>query len=63
MFDEENNPQGCAVSHQEHLGWYIKGLPMAAEFRGRINTIRTKEALLREMEVFFQYIEDVQGKN
>jgi tRNA-dihydrouridine synthase B len=47
----------------KHLGWYIKGLPMATEFRGRINTIRTKEGLLREMETFFQYIEDVQGRN
>jgi tRNA-dihydrouridine synthase B len=47
----------------KHLGWYSKGLPMAAEFRGRINTIRTKEGLLREMEIFFQYIEDVQGMN
>jgi tRNA-dihydrouridine synthase B len=47
----------------KHLGWYIKGLPMAAKFRGRINTMRTKEGLLREMEVFSQYIEDVQGRN
>jgi tRNA-dihydrouridine synthase len=47
----------------KHLGWYIKGLPMAAEFRGRINTIRTKEGLIREMETFFRYIEDVQGRN
>jgi tRNA-dihydrouridine synthase B len=47
----------------KHLGWYIKGLPMAAEFRGRINTIRTEEGLLREMEIFFQYIEDVEGRN
>jgi tRNA-dihydrouridine synthase B len=47
----------------KHLGWYVKGLPAAAEFRGRINTVRTKEGLLREMEVFFRYIEGVQGRN
>lgn len=47
----------------KHLGWYVKGLPAAAEFRGRINTIRTKEGLLGEMEAFFQYIEGVQGRN
>jgi tRNA-dihydrouridine synthase B len=47
----------------KNLGWYVKGLPAAAEFRGRINTIRTKEGLLREMEAFFQYIEGVQGRN
>jgi tRNA-dihydrouridine synthase B len=47
----------------KHLGWYVKGLPAAAEFRKRINTIRTEEGLLKEMEVFFQYIEGVQGRN
>jgi len=47
----------------KHLGWYVKGLPTAAEFRGRINTIRTKEGLRREMEVFFQYIEGIQGRD
>jgi len=47
----------------KHLGWYVKGLPAAAEFRGRMNTIRTKEGLVREMEAFFQYIEGVQGRN
>jgi len=47
----------------KHLGWYVKGLPAAAEFRGRMNTIRTKEGLVRELEAFFQYIEGVQGRN
>jgi tRNA-dihydrouridine synthase B len=47
----------------KHLGWYVKGLPAAAEFRGRINTIRTTEGLRREMEEFFQYIEGLQGRN
>jgi tRNA-dihydrouridine synthase B len=47
----------------KHLGWYVKGLPTAAEFRGRINTIRSEEALVREMEGFFQYIESVHERN
>jgi len=38
-------------------------LPTAAEFRGRINTIRSEEALVREMEGFFQYIESVHERN
>jgi tRNA-dihydrouridine synthase B len=62
LLQRNNTPLGI-ILFIKHLGWYIKGLPMAAEFRGRINTIRTKEGLLREMEVFFQYIEDVQGRN
>jgi tRNA-dihydrouridine synthase B len=62
LLQRHNTPLGI-ILFIKHLGWYIKGLPMAAEFRWRINTIRTEEGLLREMEVFFQYIEDVQGRN
>jgi tRNA-dihydrouridine synthase B len=62
LLQRNGTPLGI-VLFIKHLGWYVKGLPSAAEFRGRINTIRTKEGLLREMEVFFQYIEGVQGRN
>jgi tRNA-dihydrouridine synthase B len=62
LLKRHNTPLGI-ILFIKHLGWYIKGLPMAAEFRGRINTIRTKEGLLREMETFFHYIEGVQERN
>ena len=47
----------------KHLGWYLKGYPAAAEFRKKINTIRSKEAFIREMEEYFQYIENRRGGN
>jgi tRNA-dihydrouridine synthase len=43
------------------LGWYVRGYPAAAEFRKRINTIRSKEAFIREIEVYFRYVEGIQG--
>jgi tRNA-dihydrouridine synthase B len=45
----------------KHLGWYVKGLPMATAFRKRIHTIRTPEGLRREMEGYFQHIESAHG--
>ena len=62
LLDRNGTPLGI-ILFIKHLGWYVKGLPAAAEFRGRINTIRTKEGLLGEMDVFFRYIEGVQGRN
>ena len=47
----------------KHLGWYVKGLPTATVFRKRINTIRSKEALVREMEGYFQHIESTHGRD
>jgi tRNA-dihydrouridine synthase B len=45
----------------KHVGWYVKGQPAAAQFRKRINTIRSKEAFIREIEAYFRYIESTQG--
>lgn len=47
----------------KHLGWYLKGYPAAAEFRRKINTIRSKEVFVREMEGYFRYIESAQGES
>jgi nifR3 family TIM-barrel protein len=48
------------IAFIKHLGWYVKGYPAAAEFRRRINTIRSPEAFIREMESYFRYVEDTQ---
>jgi len=45
----------------KHVGWYLKGYPAAAAFRKRINTIRSTEAFIREIEAYFRYIESTQG--
>jgi tRNA-dihydrouridine synthase B len=45
----------------KHVGWYVKGQPAAAQFRKRINTIRSKEAFIREIEAYFRSVEDTQG--
>jgi len=45
----------------KHVGWYLKGYPAVAAFRKRINTIRSKEAFIREIEAYFRSIERTQG--
>lgn len=35
---------------RKHVGWYLKGLPGAAAFRGRINQINSAEELRRAIE-------------
>jgi tRNA-dihydrouridine synthase B len=49
------------IAFIKHLGWYVRVYPAAAEFRKRINTIRSKEAFIREIEVYFCYVEAIQG--
>lgn len=58
----KNAPWGLCI-FIKHVGWYVKGYPAAAEFRRRINTIRSQEAFIREMEAYFRYIEGKQGGN
>jgi tRNA-dihydrouridine synthase len=48
------------IAFIKHLGWYVKGYPAAAEFRKRINTMRSPEAFIREMEAYFRYVEGTQ---
>jgi tRNA-dihydrouridine synthase B len=45
----------------KHVGWYLKGYPAVAAFRKRINTIRSKEAFIPEIEAYFRYVESIQG--
>lgn len=47
----------------KHVGWYLKGYPAVAAFRKRINTIKSKEAFIREIEAYFRSIERTQGGN
>jgi tRNA-dihydrouridine synthase B len=63
MHVERNGTPLGGLTFIKHVGWYLKGYPAAAEFRRRINTMRSKEALIREMEAYFRHIEDVRGKN
>jgi tRNA-dihydrouridine synthase B len=45
----------------KHVGWYLKGYPAVAAFRRRINTIRSKEAFVREIKAYFRFVEGAQG--
>jgi tRNA-dihydrouridine synthase B len=42
----------------KHAGWYVKGYPGTAQFRRRISTIRSHEAFVQEMEMYFRKIAD-----
>ena len=35
---------------RKHVGWYLKGVPGAAAFRGRINQINSANELRRAIE-------------
>jgi len=61
MHLERNGTPHGGLTFIKHVGWYLKGYPAAAEFRKRINTMRSKEALIREMEAYFRYIEGRPG--
>jgi tRNA-dihydrouridine synthase B len=45
----------------KHVGWYLKGYPAVSAFRKRINTIRSKEAFIQEIETYFRSVEDTRG--
>jgi hypothetical protein len=45
----------------KHVGWYVKGNPDAAAFRRRISTIRSHEAFIWEMEIYFRKIADTRA--
>ena len=63
MHLERNGIPWGILSFIKHVGWYLKGYPAAAAFRGRLNTIRTKDGLLKEMEAYFRHIESIKGRN
>jgi nifR3 family TIM-barrel protein len=62
LLQRKGAPWGI-VAFIKHLGWYVKGYPAAAEFRKRINTIRSQEAFIREMEAYFRDIEGTRRGN
>ncbi len=41
---------------RKHLAWYVKGLPLASEFRGRINVLGTEKEVLEEIRRYFRRI-------
>ena len=46
-------PKGEYVAVREmrkHVGWYLKGVPGAAAFRGRINQINSAEELRKAIQ-------------
>ena len=38
---------------RKHLGWYTKGLPGSAEFRNRVNTMDTPDAVIASLRAFY----------
>lgn len=38
---------------RKHLGWYVRGLPGSAEFRGRVNGIGEADEVERALVQFF----------
>lgn len=47
----EPDPRGAAIEFRKHLGWYVKGLPHAAEMKKRLFAVKS-----------FGEIEDIFGK-
>jgi nifR3 family TIM-barrel protein len=56
LLERNGTPWGICI-FIKHLGWYVKGYRAAAEFRRRINTIRSHEAFIQEIEAYFRSIE------
>jgi len=38
---------------RKHLSWYVKGLPLASDFRGRINVLRSRGEIEEEIRKYF----------
>jgi tRNA-dihydrouridine synthase len=37
----EPDPRGAAIEFRKHLGWYVKGLPHAAELKQRLFAVES----------------------
>ena len=37
----EPDPRGAAIEFRKHLGWYVKGLPKAAELKKRLYAVES----------------------
>jgi tRNA-dihydrouridine synthase B len=46
---------------RKHLSWYVRGIPGAALFRSRVNTIMEKEPLMQLLHEFFTETEITNG--
>ena len=56
-------PEVGARVARKHLGWYVKGVPGAAEFRNRVNFIADPQQVLGELERFYApYLEQPSGR-
>jgi tRNA-dihydrouridine synthase B len=38
---------------RKHLAWYARSVPGAAAFRGRVNTLTTRDEMLQAIQDFF----------
>jgi tRNA-dihydrouridine synthase len=54
----EADPRGAAIEFRKHLGWYVKGLPDAAEIRKKLYAVES----FSEVEgIFSDYLESRAG--
>src|SRR6266540_3706442 len=49
----EPDPRGAAIEFRKHLGWYVKGLPRAAELKKRLFAV---ESFAQIEEIFDDYL-------
>lgn len=50
----DNKPEGIAVREmRKHIGWYVRGMKGAAQFRAEINRCRNVDAAMQMIECYF----------
>jgi tRNA-dihydrouridine synthase B len=49
-------------SFRKHLLWYTKGLPGSSQFRQTVGGMLEREAMMREMDSFFNLCSSCQPK-
>jgi len=59
MLDHYGTDTGVKMA-RKHLGWYIKGVHGAAEFRNKVNFIADPDTVLRELEAFYAPYRDAE---
>ena len=56
-----NKPEHIAVREmRKHIGWYIRGIRGAGQFRAEINRINGAEEALKMIDLFFSIMQDDQ---
>ena len=54
-----NKPEHIAVREmRKHIGWYIRGIRGAGQFRAEINRTNSAEKALKMIDLFFSGIQD-----